>query len=247
MFVSAYSNIGNISELLTHNLFAYCINNPINMSDPNGNIAWWAIGAAVGGLAGAVVGGYVSYKQKGYVDWKYVAVGAAGGALVGAGLGWVASKVAPVVAPALAPIATTAKSYGQKISQGASKVWTSTKKFFSKTKNVANNAKNSGSNNIVSNQKKCPIAPRKNHSQVSINERRNLSPFGQPNSTTDLLYENGKVKQRRFYGPDGKAEYDIDFTDHGNPSIHPRVHRNNWKWDGNRPMGHDNPITPWLK
>ena len=71
------------------------------MSDPNENIEWWAIGEAVGGLAGAVVGGYVSYKQKGYVDWKYFAGGTVGGALVGAGLGWVASKVVPI-----------AKSYG---------------------------------------------------------------------------------------------------------------------------------------
>ena len=45
------------------------------MSDPNGNIAWWAIG---------VVGGYVSYRQKGYVDWRYIE----GRAIVGATLRW---------------------------------------------------------------------------------------------------------------------------------------------------------------
>ncbi len=40
----------SISE---YNLFIYCLNNPVNMIDDTGYIAWW-IGAAVGG---AVVGG----------------------------------------------------------------------------------------------------------------------------------------------------------------------------------------------
>ncbi|MDF2884618.1 MAG: repeat-associated core protein [Clostridiaceae bacterium] len=28
---------GNAGDLLSHNTFAYCMNNPVNMSDPSGN------------------------------------------------------------------------------------------------------------------------------------------------------------------------------------------------------------------
>ncbi|MBR0577490.1 hypothetical protein KCG48_14375, partial [Proteiniclasticum sp. BAD-10] len=35
-------------NLIEHNLFTYCLNNPVNMTDDTGYIAWW-IGAAVGG------------------------------------------------------------------------------------------------------------------------------------------------------------------------------------------------------
>lgn len=37
-------------NLIEHNLYAYCLNNPVNMSDDSGYIAWW-IATAVGGAA----------------------------------------------------------------------------------------------------------------------------------------------------------------------------------------------------
>jgi hypothetical protein len=43
---------------------------------------------------------------------------------------------------------------------------------------------------------------------------------GAPSSIADLA-QNNKVKQRRYYGPDGKAMKDIDATDHGKPRRHP--------------------------
>lgn len=72
--------------VLSNNLYSYCTNNPVNMMDTNGMIAWWIVGAAIG----AVVGGIYSYAKTGNVDWKYVA----GGALAGAGLGLAAQTVA---------------------------------------------------------------------------------------------------------------------------------------------------------
>ena len=38
-FLNADSVLGQTGELLTHNLFAYCGNNPVMGSDPGGNIA----------------------------------------------------------------------------------------------------------------------------------------------------------------------------------------------------------------
>jgi uncharacterized protein RhaS with RHS repeats len=38
-FINADGLIGVTGELLTHNMFAYCNNNPVNMTDPDGNLA----------------------------------------------------------------------------------------------------------------------------------------------------------------------------------------------------------------
>ncbi|WP_236900406.1 RHS repeat-associated core domain-containing protein [Clostridium pasteurianum] len=36
-FINADAYGGNVGDLLSHNMFAYCMNNPVNMSDPSGN------------------------------------------------------------------------------------------------------------------------------------------------------------------------------------------------------------------
>ncbi|MPM62377.1 hypothetical protein SDC9_109248 [bioreactor metagenome] len=43
-------------DILVTNLFAYCVNNPVNNSDPSGYFAQMVIGAFVGALLGAVGG-----------------------------------------------------------------------------------------------------------------------------------------------------------------------------------------------
>ncbi|MFG0234844.1 hypothetical protein [Brevibacillus porteri] len=43
--------------------------------------------------------------------------------------------------------------------------------------------------------------------------------------------KDGELYQRRYYDGDGKAEMDIDYTNHGNPKTHPNVpHRHDWFW-----------------
>lgn len=45
------------------------------------------------------------------------------------------------------------------------------------------------------------------------------------------LYKDNKLVQRRYYDKDGKADEDIDYTNHGNPKQHPKVpHRHKWYW-----------------
>jgi RHS repeat-associated protein len=49
-FINADAAGGKVGELLSHNVFAYCLNNPVNMSDPDGNQAkWvkWVVAAAI--------------------------------------------------------------------------------------------------------------------------------------------------------------------------------------------------------
>jgi RHS repeat-associated protein len=83
-FINADDLGGTVGELLSHNVFAYCGNNPINREDPDGHF-WQIVGALVGAAAGAVIAGANTDW-----NWKYMLAGAAAGALVGAGLGYIA-------------------------------------------------------------------------------------------------------------------------------------------------------------
>jgi RHS repeat-associated protein len=92
-FINADTVTGEIGELYTHNMFAYCDNNPINRKDSEGD--WWTIvaGAAFGAgfnIATQLIEGK-SIKQ---IDWKSVGASAVGGAIGGIGLGGFAGKLA---------------------------------------------------------------------------------------------------------------------------------------------------------
>ncbi len=80
-FINADSLVGETGELLSHNMFAYCTNDPVNNEDPDGDIAWW-VGAAVGGAAfdSAI---YLIQHRRGGATWKGLGKAAAGGAISG--------------------------------------------------------------------------------------------------------------------------------------------------------------------
>lgn len=65
----------------------------------------------------------------------------------------------------------------------------------------------------------------KNHSASTA---RSLPTKGTPRSSRDQLI-NGKLKQRRYYDKNGAPDMDIDYTNHGNAKLHPKVpHRHDW-------------------
>lgn len=68
---------------------------------------------------------------------------------------------------------------------------------------------------------------------------------GTPNSSTDLKYKNGEVKQRRYYGNDGKAEIDIDYTAHGSPKQHTVPHAHRWIWNSDGTSTRPEIPVPW--
>jgi len=57
---------------------------------------------------------------------------------------------------------------------------------------------------------------------------------GEPNSSVDLLNPDGTVKQRRYYGPDGRAVEDIDYN-HSDDGTHTFPHRHTWDWSQPNP------------
>lgn len=67
-------------------MFAYCLNNPVNMADTTGQLPFFLVTAAIGAVVGAVVGGVVAAKNGGNI-WAGIGVGAAVGGLAGSGLG----------------------------------------------------------------------------------------------------------------------------------------------------------------
>jgi hypothetical protein len=53
---------------------------------------------------------------------------------------------------------------------------------------------------------------------------------GTPNSTYIKKDDKGNTTTIRHYNNGGLAEYDIDYTDHGNPKNHKVPHTHNWDW-----------------
>ncbi|MDA9470911.1 hypothetical protein [Enterococcus sp. 5H] len=75
--------------------------------------------------------------------------------------------------------------------------------------------------------------PAKKH-KVFENKKKSLDGKGEPNSSADLLNPDGSVKQRRYYGPDGKPIEDIDFN-HPDDGTHEFPHRHQWDWNKRPP------------
>ncbi len=70
-----------------------------------------------------------------------------------------------------------------------------------------------------------------NHDQStdSQDNQRSLPIRGEPNSSQDLVVDD-KIKQRRFYGPDGMADHDIDYFHEDRNNTHTFPHQHKWDW-----------------
>ena len=95
------------------NLYAYCNNNPVMYSDPNGCFAF-TTAMIIGLIAGAVIGGtlggvsaYQSAKESGKSGWELAGatlLGVGTGAILGAGVGVVATAGTPYLMGGLASL-----------------------------------------------------------------------------------------------------------------------------------------------
>lgn len=68
---------------------------------------------------------------------------------------------------------------------------------------------------------------------------RKLDDEGNPNSRADL-YQNGRLKQSRWYGPDGRAVRNRDYFHGGNMEF-PHDHEWDWEKDPARQKDHLKP------
>ena len=118
--VNADSLAGKTGNILSHNVFAYCVNNPVNMEDPSGQLPFLVVTAIVGAVIGAVAGGIIAAKT-GKNVWAGIGIGAAAVGLIGSGVGAVVglklagsaiASYAAVVAGGKAVIAGTAAAGG---------------------------------------------------------------------------------------------------------------------------------------
>lgn len=68
------------------NLYAYCLNDPVNMTDPEGEaaiLAYYIIQAAIGGVTGAVAGAVTGITTGGKHKWLATIAGGAAGGVAG--------------------------------------------------------------------------------------------------------------------------------------------------------------------
>ena len=102
------------------NLYEYCMNDPINYSDPSGHVAI-LIGIIIGAILGAILGfgtaAYIDYQDDGQifngsVKWyDYLGATVLGG-VIGAGIGAVIGYIAPQIGSTLSSIAAQEVTIG---------------------------------------------------------------------------------------------------------------------------------------
>jgi RHS repeat-associated protein len=63
---------------------------------------------------------------------------------------------------------------------------------------------------------------------ASKDKSKSLPMRGKPGSVAYKYGKNGEVIQERHYDENGDADYDVDYSDHGNPKVHENPHKHTW-------------------
>ena len=204
-FIHADSQLttGNVTGM---NLFAYCGNNPVNMTDEDGTWPSWAtkllVGAAVIAAAAIVT---VATGGAGAGVAGFIATGALKGAVIGGAIG-----------------ATTGAAGGaisHRVSTGS---W----------KGAGKAALEGGADGFMKGSITGAItggAGRATQALRNTQVAGKLGKTGKPLSSQSAI-KNGKVTNTRFYNVNGKATFQLDYTNHGGPKYHsiPHGHKINF-------------------
>ena len=221
-----------------NNWYAYCGNNPVNLTDPTGTIAivddailfygggvllasftmaeWNAYINTPAGKAFIVQVDKVVYNGVTYIGDK-----------IGSFIDWTKNAVSAVEEAA----ANVANWVGNKIGEA----WNAVTAYFEKDvcEGEKQSSENDGTATSYEEAKKTgKKAPK--HKEQPKGTRKNPNE-GNPNSSSDLKNGDGSVKQRRYYGSDGKPELDIDYNHSNSDGTHEFPHKHNWDWSKNNP------------
>lgn len=104
------------------------------------------------------------------------------------------------------------------------------KEYLKREKEILERIKKANSKKTVTSSlgNEIDITPRDNHTTVN----KNPGPFGNPDSSVDILDSKGNLTTRRYYDKDGRAARDVDMTNHGNAKKHPEYpHEHFWTYD----------------
>ena len=130
--VNADAEGGKVGELLSHNVFAYCMNNPVNMSDPDGHWSIWTTLAVVA-VAVLVVVAVAVFAPGVLVAAVGMISSAAGGlmtaaAVIGTKLASVASRAGPATVKIVGKVSGSGQGAASKNVQKIKSVLQSSKR-----------------------------------------------------------------------------------------------------------------------
>lgn len=186
----------NIIGLLNSNMFAYCLNNPVNMVDCAGESPANIIGGIVGGVAGAGLGLLLS-DQLGLTGWKKIALVAGatiGGAVLGALAGPQVAKVGSRIATRIGIQATK-----QTIKMSSKELWKGSARHIFSKNHIKNGIMELGNSQKSIFNKLCKI--------VNFYLPNAVNGSNQIHTTI-----NGVKTTIRFYVSDGKVQSIDAFT-----------------------------------
>ena len=202
-FISPEPNVDNGefddgSEILGHNVFAYCFNNPVNALDPDGEAVANIVGGVVGGVAGAALGTLLA-KQLGLTGWKkwaLISAATVGGAALGAFLG-------PYVAKLGGRIASMTKRVASSFKATVQSARTAIKHSKAVTKLINNAGKLKRSKTVMSHLSSRPYT----NSTLTI---QNIMKAGKPMADSSLKNGLKWVVNGTYNGSSGAWELVVD-------------------------------------
>ncbi len=99
---------------LQYHLYAYCLNNPVNMVDTEGYAAANIVGGILGGVTGATLGYLLAdfLGLKGWKKWALISTATVGGAVPGAFLWPYIAKLTKYIASS---VKTTVKTVAKQV------------------------------------------------------------------------------------------------------------------------------------
>ena len=240
-FINADGQL-SITDFVGSNLFAYCLNNPVNMSDSSGN--WPSLGQVIEAVGTVVLAvGFVAA-----VVASAGAVGIAAG-VAAASIGATGAMVSTAITIGTVGTYAVAAGIGACALSNVGEILTGTNIIRDKLMGgnqgaysaVQNGLAIVGAGAVMIGQMNPGVTGRSAKPSSNAKAVHKVPTFGTPNTSFDKLYSgNAGGFQRVYYDSRGGISLQIDFTCHNNPSIHSNPHLHIWNSNG-----HGNQINLW--